>query len=493
MRPAILRGVALALVAAPTLAQELEPRYELGVRLRRFERAYGPADEEARARTLPALERSVAAFFRDDAPEAAAALDEARRALAAPDAGREAEWLDGLALLPETRVVDPGDGPLLVRVEHFCGVTPPPEARFRLWLGAPEDSQHALGEPFGLSGGAAELEVALPVPASPLDTTLVLEALGSGDVVLASVSVGLSLVPDLETRLDALGEALPLLSALVDSRVDVRGDSATGNLALIEELLAGTVVEADVPAAALLCELESVARLETPPGLARAGTEAVERWLHLRPPVGEPVPCRFLDAAREGAPPPPLVVALHGAGGSEHMVFDGFGAGAFVEEAARRGWSVLAPRLEPGRSMDVVSLLYVLEDTFVFDRDRVALVGHSMGAALALATVEADARVATPHGGWRALVSLGGGRAPASPGAFDALDVLAAGGIRDFALPGVRSLHAALEARTAARTGRRTELYVVPASEHLTVVQAALPRVFAFLDASLRASVGQER
>ena len=39
----------------------------------------------------------------------------------------------------------------------------------------------------------------------------------------------------------------------------------------------------------------------------------------------------------------PLVLALHGAGGSENMFFDGYGDGKVARLCAERGWLLAAP------------------------------------------------------------------------------------------------------------------------------------------------------
>jgi poly(3-hydroxybutyrate) depolymerase len=46
--------------------------------------------------------------------------------------------------------------------------------------------------------------------------------------------------------------------------------------------------------------------------------------------------------------PIPLVVALHGAGGNEHLFFEGYGLGIVLKEAEKRGWAVIAPARRDG-------------------------------------------------------------------------------------------------------------------------------------------------
>lgn len=495
LRP-IRSALAAFALAASVSAQELEPRHELGQRLVRMERAYAAASADARLEALPHLERAVAAFFRSDEEDAARSLDQARRRLLTPgEQERTPLWLDGVAILPERRVIDPEE-PFTVRIERFYGDASQAEGRFHLELA----SGSILTGVFALGAQPTELTVTVPVDArGDRDDRLALVAVDETGARRGSVDVGLSLITDLEDRLDHVTDATVTYSAFVDSRIDVGIDSAAAVAAVIEELYAGSVLEADVPAAHLLRQLEEELAAnglsdratdgERPE--ARRSPRPIERWISVRGSDGRMTPCRFLDAG--GVDPdtlPPLIVALHGAGGSEHMVFDGFGAGALIERASKRGWSVLAPRIELGKGLDVSALVETVATEYAFDGRRVALVGHSMGAGLAIATVEAAAEDRPNR--WRALVAIGGGRAPKSAAAFDAVHVLAGGGSADFGLRGARALHSALTARTERPEAVLTRMVVAEGAEHLTAVQASLSAVFELLDEALESGAVQE-
>ena len=474
LAPAVLAALSLG-----TGAQELELRHELGQRLVRTERAYAAADADAREAALEPFLRAVGKFFEQDARGAARGLDQARRALlpAHVRAGLP-PWTDALALLPEARIVE-GSGPLRVYVERLYGE------------GAVDPAALCVGLRFG-DGKTARFEsvgrefvATLPINADgrAWDDELVLSLCEDGKDAVELVDVAISVVPGFEERLDAAWSAARLASAALDSRVDVRVDSALAVLEDLDELYAGTVFEVDVPAVQLLRQVEAwtapFRETEFPwPGPRRV---SAEQWLAIRQTNGALVRGRYLDAAGEGeGPDPPLLVVLHGAGASEHMVFDAFGAGAYVEAARRRGWSFFAPRIELGGApVDVNDLVDRLAETYRFDAERVALVGHSMGAGLGIATVErAPDR-------WRALAALGGGRAAKDAADLDGVDVLAAGGERDFGLVGALSLTDSLATRKQQRSGRFTRAEVVAGAEHLTVVQAALPLVLELLDNAL--------
>jgi dienelactone hydrolase len=117
-----------------------------------------------------------------------------------------------------------------------------------------------------------------------------------------------------------------------------------------------------------------------------------------------------------------------------------------------------------------------LADRYRIDRERVMLVGHSMGAGQALAAARAE------PGRYRALAAIGGGRPSGSDAALASLPVLVATGTEDFARPGAEALAASLERAEAPVTYDLRQ-----GIEHLTIVQECLPRVFEFLDDRARA------
>jgi len=84
--------------------------------------------------------------------------------------------------------------------------------------------------------------------------------------------------------------------------------------------------------------------------------------------------------------PLPLIVALHGAGGNEHLFFEGYGLGLVLKEAEKRGWSVIAPRA--GKDlMHIEAALEAAERLLPLDPERIYLMGHSMGGAHCFAAI----------------------------------------------------------------------------------------------------------
>jgi len=116
---------------------------------------------------------------------------------------------------------------------------------------------------------------------------------------------------------------------------------------------------------------------------------------------GVNLPCRIVvpDSVRDGSSPP-LVIALHGAGGDECMFFSAYGQGEIVRQAERLGCVVVAPNTTVFATSPLLfdGLVDRLAQEWGIDRARVAVVGHSMGAAATASIVcarpEAIARAA---------------------------------------------------------------------------------------------------
>jgi predicted esterase len=78
-----------------------------------------------------------------------------------------------------------------------------------------------------------------------------------------------------------------------------------------------------------------------------------------------------------------VVIALHGAGGSENLFFEGYGNGLAVKEAKTRGWVFLSPRSAPGAAD--AALAWLKEVRGIVPK-RLLVMGHSMGGGIALTT-----------------------------------------------------------------------------------------------------------
>ena len=483
------RAVVALLTTAPVLAQQAPQagatteldwlRYELGRRMRAFELDYAEAGAEARARALPELEAAVASFFQVDFQRAASAIDSARRALESAEAVDDAarRWADGLALVPERRCVEPGTGAVELALDVFGkernAVRPEGELRLRA----------ALVQADGTRRG----ELLEPIGELPATFRLAFEDLAEGDGTLqAAIELdGRELSRGVQT-LSAVRDGVKRLSATFSASTKTRSaelaleaSSLRGLYSLARPILEGHACETDVPVARLLVEAEQMASsLELGEPWLNA-TRAGEHWL--RVPLESNV-----QPVRLSIPPPsstphsspeglrPLVVALHGAGGSENLFFDGYGAGLAVQLAKERGWYFVAPRAGLLEAPNVAELVDALAERLPIDRVKVVLIGHSLGADHGLQVLARETPCAAA-----ALLS-GGWLARATP-AMQPIPFWLGAGERDFGLLPTRQLAESLRAAGV----ERVELREFPAVEHMAVVQVALPEVYAFFDREL--------
>jgi pimeloyl-ACP methyl ester carboxylesterase len=179
-------------------------------------------------------------------------------------------------------------------------------------------------------------------------------------------------------------------------------------------------------------------------------------------------------AAEQAAERRPLVVAVHGAGGSENMFFDAYGAGKIARLCESRGWLLAAPRqgLWGGIGIQWDELVAGVDRLAPVDPARVYLVGHSLGAMQA-------ARLADTAERKPAFVAAlgGGGRVNRFERLLDVPFFIGVGD-QDFGRGGGKQL-ADLLRRGGIRDVRFREY---PDTEHLTIVQVALEDIFQQLD-----------
>ncbi len=259
------------------------------------------------------------------------------------------------------------------------------------------------------------------------------------------------------------------------------GDATLRSLwALLKSLRDGAVQEIDYPAMQLLRDCEAIVS-------AGGRSEEVfhqgfsgEAWLTLA--KGNRATVVRIRAPGKTDAPLPVLFLFHGAGGSENMFFETYGAGRAVDEAARRGWLVVAPRqgLFNGLALNCRDMLDILGEHFGVDREAVYFLGHSMGAGQAVK--QAVAAPDLP----RAVVALGGGGGVAGEKLGSAPWFVGAGQ-RDFGRRQAKSLADALT-----NAGRTVQWKLYPEVEHMVVVQAALDDVFDFLDRQSRTFDNQE-
>jgi predicted esterase len=458
----------LAIPAAPALAQA--DRYELGRRLRAFEVEWdGSTNPAARARASQSLKAAVNAFFSFRLGEAGKAIGEARFALNPARPPTEAErWADSIVVRPEGRLLDATTTSLPVTIaEFYKSTTPqPPAARIRLSL------VKSPGSTVEAPIGPLPMTLSLPFKAPGAGDHVLMAEVVLGEKVLPIASQTISLVDNLDDRIIALKKVMDAWPNDLDS-VTIDRESARGQLRLLESLATRLALESDFPASQILTNLEEQTRLADQSEAYLGPNRAGQFWITLVTKSGKRVPARiFVPEAAAKGDPLPMVVALHGAGGSENMFFETYGHGAIVDLCRKRGWLLIAPRSTAFGSIPVVEIVDAMATLYPVDLTKILLVGHSMGAGQAVAAGSQNPSK------FAAVAALGGGGTIRASTALKALPFFVGVGSEDFARDAATSLTDSLK-----EAGVATVIFrEYPTIEHLAIVQVALADVFRFFD-----------
>lgn len=474
MRFCLLALVAFCFSVSPLLAQR--ERYELGQRLIQFEKTWDRVtDAKLRQKSTKDLPSVTRQFFSFQFGEAGRTLDEARFALEStqpvPD---DVRWLTALYPDVSPRLVDASAKALSVTMRPFYTVKTdkPKEAKLKFRIGNSQVIEAAVDK--------LPIKVEVPIPPLAADKTgvdysLTVETWIEGKKVFersltVSVIRGATETFPAAKKLASETKAVRQLDSWERSTVIER-------MSWLDQLASGNVLETDYPAAKLWDEAQVLAKSVQDKNPYYSAKRAGEFWLSI--PTGDDQ-TRSVTHARIWVPkdltadkPVPLVVALHGAGGSENLFFEGYGAGHIVQECQKRGWLLIATRSGlafGGGAPPVGEIVAALAKIYPVDPKQVFLVGHSMGASQAI-------EVAQKYPGqFRAVAALGGSGRVRDAKAFAELPVFVGVGEQDFALSGAKALRAALKSDTKL-------LYKeYPHIEHLLIVREALPDVFAEWD-----------
>lgn len=461
----------------PCRASDL--RYQLGKRVHRFEVAWEQRDSpEARARVLVPLQAAVSAFFSGNQTAAGKALDQACLALNEAETFPEQQLWHSLNVSVATPLIPLGTPEVELRIERGYKLPETPEPAGIL--------QVAL-----LRGDHVQTD--LVGPWNQLSQTVVLSAadLPEGDYQLrVRLKQGERLFEFPAQILSVAAHPARRLSKLADDEAALPEETPGSSRRTLRDtvrelkgLLGASRPETDYPAHALLelCEDWSSqlsrgdeVRLATGPGQYWISPQAGRRSARCRLlwPSNQEMPAR--NSPSDSPAPRPLVIALHGAGGSENMFFDAYGAGKIVRLCEERGWLLLAPRLSPltGTGLELPELIAAVDAVHPVDRRRVFVVGHSMGAMQGLNLTSRSPEVV------RRLAILGGGQRVRQVAAFQQVPLFAGAGVEDFGRGGVQQV-----ARQFHQAGLTLEERDYPQVEHLGIVQVALEDVFRFFEA----------
>lgn len=501
------------------LAQLAQDRYQLGRRLARFERAWQLGNNTFRSASTPAMEKAVTSFFSLQLSLAGQSLDEAwMDALGVPPSDQK-RWMNSTPWLVDwdSPCIASNSSPLVLRgsLRSFYSNEAPsndPQStpdvlsipwQFSIFRWQPSYEENTpSSSPPTLSPAPAKpiAEFQFSPPASsdaPLEIHL--PPLPPGDY-LAVITLGKNLNnPELLCEAFSVIENLEPRIANVESWLDEhRRDSgstlvSTTRFAAKEILKGrkGTPTESDLPWNQLLSDFEQLSNPEQPNSTAPPSASEPNsnpstlqtwsqkpgtKWIQLsRDKSSQILRVEVPNRVSENSGPPPktpVLIALHGAGGSENMFFETYGAGRLVTLAKQRGWIVVSPRQTmSGLGMDVPKMLDALEEILPIDRNSILLCGHSMGAAQAMS------QVSRAPDSIRAVAALGGGGAVRPSQAIQTIPFFVAAGERDFGKPRAKALAAQLK-----QSKCTVDYKEYPNVEHMVVVQAALDDVFDFFD-----------
>jgi len=447
-----------------------QARYRLGKQVIGFETDFQEQmqDIEKRRLVLSPLENAVQSFFRLALTDAEPSIDKAWLALQPKESQPKLEALAPLRLELARHWVDAGAVDLAIKIEPAYSskseLTLPLKLKLR----------------FIDQNGEAVSSQDIIVDAIPFNHSLALKGLGEGDyrvdALLEADSVAWRMPPqlfscsrDLEVRYEKLRT---WLEAQKNQEKKTLLRTVQLNANILRDARSGRVLETDYPAHSILTQLESWQEGYQGDSQSLKIQAPGEYWLELQGKSRSTVVRVNLPTKIDPNQAAPLLVAFHGAGGSENMFFDAYGAGEIVKFSKEAGYVLVCPR-QPllGGILPIEELIGQLSDMMPINRDRVAALGHSMGAAQTIAQVE-GAKAGTVQ----AAVILGGGRGVSKEDKWKGVPVFAGAGDRDFGRRGVEQF-----ADTCRTTGAVVREEIYEAVEHLGIVQVALPDVFQWL------------
>ncbi len=412
------------------------------------------------------------------------------------------EYLLSLGFSADRRFVDSAV-PYAVRIHH---IYPPPAT-----LDTPLTARVSLHRPAraGATGVEAfgplvrELGTFGPVPAdlraSPFRFELNLAGVGddryvveldvlNGNTLIARRGLMIDVTKNLDARLANLDARLRRVDpGLARSfGVDVRYPAD-----FIRKVNDGIVETEEFDVARELAAAEDLVRsLEHGTDPFRGRTGDVKRHYFFAD-AGEIMPYHlYVPRGYTGRKPMPLVVALHGHGGDEDLLFKAPSLSPLAEE---RGYLIVAPlgyrtdgRYGAGTSgdpavqrrralseADVMNVLALVRAQYRVDEDRIYVLGHSMGAAGAWHLGEKYPDL------WAALACFSGSAAPESEARMKHLPQLVVHGDDDAVVPVARSRAMVAEMKRLGVIHRYLE---VRGGDHSAVVDPNLPAAFDFFD-----------
>jgi predicted esterase len=465
MRHWLLQSFALLLAPISAFAQP--ERYDAGRRLIAFEQAWDKhLDATARKRSIPYMKSALSSFFANKYGEAARYLDAARNALASSDPPAACvAWAESLSFRPEKRLVELMDDEVRLGIKQLYALDAGLPGRLKL-------SVRLLGSKTGplLSTEPQSLpsDIAFGLNGVPEGDHRVEVSLTAGEQTLTKFGYQLSVVRNRDQRLRALEKAVECLPT---DELTTEQRTLKAHVSILMRLASRKSLETDYPAHRLLVEAEALAA-PRPAATFFDASRTGQFWMTLSTARGEAPVRIFVPPQAQDGKPLPLVVAMHGAGGTENMFFDAYGYGEVVRLCEKRGWLLVAPRANFIGSAPIAAIVDELAKRYPVDSKRVFLVGHSMGAGQAMTLAQQSPER------WAGVAALGGSGRVSKPEAFQQVPLYLGCGTEDFALPGALAVAKILQEVDA----KNFVCKEYPDIEHILIVQVALPDVFAWYE-----------
>lgn len=422
-------------------------------------------DGKLRQQAIPKVQNSVVGFFGQNAAVVARELDETTALLREESLSPELLWAKSLTVNPESAVADTKRTAAILVVRPIYELSSArPAFTLLITVGKKTVSQTISATDKLPLSFPVELENAREGE-QPVGITVTTD----GKTPLRSWNVHISRISTFEARVKALEANLVRMKKAVETepaKAEARRlalASLETRLALFQTLIAKKQPETDFPLTELVRDAERLYTLSVkyPPTLLQPATGEIFRTA---PNDKGGIPTRALANPEA----PVLVVAFHGAGGSENMFFDGYGDGQIVKLCKERGWALLCPRVTSPLE-DYLSAIDRLKPLVAPKATKIFIVGHSLGAVTALTVA-----LKTPDR--FAAVAPISGRAASDVQPLAKTPMFVAAGTKDFSRPGSIQLGERLKALGAPVTIKLYE------AEHLLVVTNALPDIFKWLD-----------
>jgi predicted peptidase len=209
------------------------------------------------------------------------------------------------------------------------------------------------------------------------------------------------------------------------------------------------------------------------------------RWAYRSTVDQELQPYRvYVPQNHEPAKTWPLVVALHGMGGDENSLFDGYSNGRIKQEAEARGYLIVCPKGRGSASMyrgdaerDVMDVLAEMKKDYSIDPDRTYLMGHSMGGYGTWSVAMAYPSV------FAALAPISGGGQPAGMTKIAHIPQFVVHGDAD---PTVSVEESRRMVKAGRDLGAEVQYVEVPGGDHSSVAVPHFKQIFDWFDAHRR-------